>query len=239
MIMIRRKYRIFRYVLFSAFALILLDILFSYKSTYPRLETTNRGQELTGVKNVYLASSQWNSGKLLEEHWVPSLLQLISDLGVANVSVFVSIYENGSWDSTKAVLQQLRQTLESSGVQHSVNIDDTSHEQIIARNASSSGWLDTAYGREMRRIPYLASIRNEALKPLYTLSQSGAKFDKILYINDVVFSVSLPDQSHRARGELIESPNIVDRCVDSAQYSQGGLCGSVWSRFPQSSLELG
>ena len=217
--MIRRKYRIIRYVLFSFSALILLDLLFSYRSAYPRLETTRRGQELTGVRNVYLASSQWNSGKLLEEHWVPSLLQLISDLREANVSVFVSIYENGSWDSTKSVLQQLRQTLETSGVQHSVNIDDTSHEQIIARNASSSGCLDTAYGKEMRRIPYLASVRNEALKPLSTLSESGTNFDKILYINDVVFSVSFPDQSHRVRSELIECLNIVDRCIDSAQYS--------------------
>ncbi|CAF9919112.1 MAG: hypothetical protein HETSPECPRED_003949 [Heterodermia speciosa] len=186
--MIRRKSRLIRYVLFSAFALILLDLLLSYRLTYPRLERTRRGQELTGVKSVYLASSQWNSGKLLEQHWIPSLLQLISDLGAAKVSVFVSIYENGSWDSTKSVLQQLRQTLERLGVQHSVNIDDTSHEQIVARNASSSGWLNTAYGKEMRRIPYLASIRNEALRPLSTLSESGAKFDKILYINDVVFS---------------------------------------------------
>lgn len=144
---------------------------------------------------MYLASSQWNSGKLLEQHWIPSLLQLISDLGAAKVSVFVSIYENGSWDSTKSVLQQLRQTLERLGVQHSVNIDDTSHEQIVARNASSSGWLNTAYGKEMRRIPYLASIRNEALRPLSTLSESGAKFDKILYINDVVFSVRFPNQN--------------------------------------------
>ena len=239
MIMIRRKYRIIRYILFSATALILLDLLFSYRSTYSRLETTARGQELTGVRNVYVASSQWNSGKLLEEHWVPSLLQLISDLGAANVSVFVSIYENGSWDSTKSVLQQLKQTLENSGVQHSVNIDDTSHEQIIARNASSSGWLNTLYGKEMRRIPYLASVRNEALKPLSTLTESGAKFDRILYINDVVFSVSFLDQWHRARRELIESSNIVDRCIDSAQYSQGRLCRSVRSRFPQPALELG
>ncbi|KAL8785292.1 MAG: hypothetical protein Q9195_008711 [Heterodermia aff. obscurata] len=223
----------------TSFALILLDLLFNYRSTYPRLETTRRGQELTGVSNVYLASSQWNSGKLLQEHWVPSLLQLISDLGAANVSVFVSIYENGSWDSTKTVLQQLRQTLESSGVQHSVNIDDTSHEQIIAQNASSSGWLDTAYGKEMRRIPYLASVRNEALKPLYTLSASGAKFDRILYINDVVFSVGFPNHSHGARTELIKCPSEVDRCVDSAQYSQGSLCSSVRSGFPQSALELG
>ena len=239
MTMIRRKYRIIRYVLSSVSVLILLDLLFSYRSTYPRLKTTRRGQELTGVRSVYIASSQWNSGTLLEEHWVPSLLQLISDLRAANISVFVSIYENGSWDSTKSVLHQLRQTLESSGVQHSVNIDDTSHEQIIARNASSSGWLDTAYGKEMRRIPYLASVRNEALKPLSTLSESGTKFDKILYINDVVFSVSFADQSHRVRRELIESPNIVDRRIDSAQYSQGRLCGCVRSRFPQSALELG
>ena len=55
--------------------------------------------------------------------------------------------------------------------------------------------FDTAYGKEMRRIPYPASVWNEALKPLSTLGESGAKFDKILYINDVVFSVSFPYQS--------------------------------------------
>ena len=185
----RRKSRVIRNLLLIASAFLLLDLFWKSQSRYPQLETTRSAQELTGIKNVYIASTQWNSGKLLQDHWVPSLLQVINDLTAANISVFVAVYENGSWDSTKSVLQRLKQTMEGLRVRHYINIDDTSHEETIARNASSFGWLDTAYGKEMRRIPYLAGVRNEALKPLSTLGKSGIKFDKLLYLNDVVFSV--------------------------------------------------
>ena len=185
----RRNYRILRYLLLSAVAIIFLDLPLNYQSAYPVDKLTHRVDELVGTQSIYIASTLWNSGKILEEQWIPSLLQLIDDLKAAKIRIFVSIYENGSWDSTKAVLQQLRQTLESSDVQYVINIDDTSHEQTIAQNDSSSGWLNTAYGKEMRRIPYLASVRNKALEPLSTLTRSGTKFDRILYINDVVFSV--------------------------------------------------
>ncbi|KAK5133443.1 hypothetical protein LTR08_007685 [Meristemomyces frigidus] len=39
-----------------------------------------------------------------------------------------------------------------------------------------------------RRIPYLAGIRNQAMQPLYELQQSGEVFDKVLWLNDVVFT---------------------------------------------------
>ncbi|KAL8690868.1 MAG: hypothetical protein Q9218_003782 [Villophora microphyllina] len=129
----------------------------SIQSSYPALHLTPDAQSLEGVRSVYIASTQWNSGTLLQSYWIPSLLQLVKDLRAANISVFISIYENGSWDTTKSLLQQLRITLEDSNVQHQITIDDASHEQIIAQNASSSGWLKTSYGREMRRIPYLAN----------------------------------------------------------------------------------
>lgn len=132
---------------------------------------------------------------MLQDHWIPTLLQVVKELKAADISVFVSIYENGSWDDTKSILQQLRLTLEALDVQYEIVVDDTSHEQIIAdarsRNASDSGWLRTAYGREMRRISYLAGVRNEALKPLARLNGDGVRFDRILYINDVIFSVGL------------------------------------------------
>ena len=192
-ILTRRRIRAIRFVLVSIFVIILLDLFLSYQSSYPKLNPIHQAQDLTDIRSVYIASTQWNSGKLLQEHWVPTLLRVVKTLKAANVSVFVSIYENGSWDSTKVILQQLRQTLKELDVQHEIITDDTSHEHYIsaAPNDSASGWLQTAYGREMRRIPYLASIRNEALKPLPKLSKSGVKFDKILYINDVVFSVGL------------------------------------------------
>ncbi|KAL8651517.1 MAG: hypothetical protein Q9226_004672 [Calogaya cf. arnoldii] len=130
--------------------------------------------------------SLWNSGILLQEHWIPSLLHLVDELREANITIFISIYENGSWDSTKAVLSQLKGTLEDKGVSHEIDDDDTTHKEIISQNASA-GWLETAHGREMRRIPYLASVRNQALKPLAALTESGVLFDKMVYINDVVF----------------------------------------------------
>ncbi|KAL9589917.1 MAG: hypothetical protein Q9203_001272 [Teloschistes exilis] len=185
----RRSLRGARYTLFGCFVVLFLDFLWSYQSSYPTLRSTD-AQGLKGIRSVYIASTQWNSGTLLQNHWIPSLLQLTKDLKAANIFVFISIYENGSWDDTKKLLLQLKSTLEDHHIQHQITIDDASHEQIIAQNTSSSGWLKTSYGREMRRIPYLASVRNEALKPLASLAESGVMFDKIVYINDVVFSAS-------------------------------------------------
>lgn len=188
----RRRSRILRSVCLTSFAILFLDFLFSYKPSYHLPKPITSAHELTNVRSVYIASAQWNSGKLLEAQWIPSLLQLVNELKAANISVFVSIYENGSWDSTKTLLAQLRQTLKDSDVRHQIIIDDTSHEQIIMKaqkDSTSEGWLQTAYDKELRRISYLAGVRNEALRPLSTLNKSGVRFDKILYINDVVFSV--------------------------------------------------
>lgn len=54
-----------------------------------------------------------------------------------------------------------------------------------------SGWIFTGRGKsgwEIRRIPYLAKLRNKAMEPLRGLSP-GEKFNKVLWINDVVFTV--------------------------------------------------
>ncbi|KAL8782092.1 MAG: hypothetical protein Q9213_005703 [Squamulea squamosa] len=140
------------------------------------------------TRSIYIASTQWNSGNLLQDHWIPNLLQVVKDLKAANIEVYVSIYENGSWDTTKTILDQLRQTLGTLGIPNRITLDDKSHEYIIAHNESSDGWLRTAYGSEMRRIPYLASVRNQALRPLQEMTTAGQSFDRLLFINDVIFS---------------------------------------------------
>ena len=178
-------------MLVVASVIFLLDLLFSRHTIYPPLDSISDAKHLHGIERVYVTSNQWNSADQLEQHWIPSLIQLIKGLRSANISVYISIYENGSWDSTKSVLKQLKQTLADMAVESQVIIDDTSHEQIISQNTSSSGWLQTSYGTSIRRIPYLANVRNEALKPLSQLTSAGVKFDKIVYINDVVFSVRL------------------------------------------------
>ena len=189
-LMTRRNIRRLRYFLLAAVGVLLLDLILSRQSVYPPLDYNGSASHPLEIKSVYIAANQWNSATLLEQHWIPNLIQLLNDLKLANISVYVSIYENGSWDSTKVVMQQLKQTLTDMAVEHRITIDDTSHEQIISESHSTSGWIQTAYGKSLRRIPYLANVRNEALKPLSTLTSSGVKFDRILYINDVVFSAA-------------------------------------------------
>ena len=60
---------------------------------------------------------------------------------------------------------------------------------------NGSGWIDTPRVRkELRRIPYLSRLRNWTLEPLQELAQQGEKFDKVLFLNDVVFTVRFWDQ---------------------------------------------
>ncbi|KAL8850065.1 MAG: hypothetical protein Q9221_004991 [Calogaya cf. arnoldii] len=198
----RRRPRIIRYIAFLIAIIPLFDFFGSIKSSYPPLHLTLRATDLKHTRSVFIASSLWNSGTLLQEHWIPSLLQLVDELREANITIFISIYENGSWDSTKGVLSQLKGTLEDKGVSHEIVVDYTTHKEIIAQN-TSAGWLETAHGREMRRIPYLASVRNQALKPLAALTESGVLFDKLVYINDVVFKVSLLSKFSPSEGTKI------------------------------------
>ncbi|KAL8670806.1 MAG: hypothetical protein Q9168_004667 [Polycauliona sp. 1 TL-2023] len=190
----RRRSRIIRSILLAITIYLTLDLFFRAQWTYPNLQTTRSAKDLTGTRSVYIASSQWNSAKILQPHWIPNLLQTVKELRAANIDVFVSIYENGSWDSTKSTLEELRQTLAAEGIGHNITLDDKSHAYIIAHNNElTSGWIHTAYGTEMRRIPYLANVRNEALKPLHGMTAAGKTFDKLLFINDVVFSVISPE----------------------------------------------
>jgi hypothetical protein len=49
------------------------------------------------------------------------------------------------------------------------------------------GWIYTSREKlELRRIPYLARMRNKVLEPL---ENGNVTFDRVLFLNDVVFSV--------------------------------------------------
>ena len=75
-------------------------------------------------------------------------------------------------------------------------LDPTSHKDELAHvpPGETQGWLETSHSdrkRELRRIPYLARFRNLALGPLIKLhgtNKSEPVFDKILFLNDVVFT---------------------------------------------------
>lgn len=51
-------------------------------------------------------------------------------------------------------------------------------------------WLvKNTIGKEMRRIVYLAGVRNQGLTPFQALKKAGIKFDKLLFLNDLNYLV--------------------------------------------------
>jgi hypothetical protein len=59
--------------------------------------------------------------------------------------------------------------------------------RILGKEGTGDNWIKTDEGWFPRRISYLAELRNIVLEPLKASTQN---FDKILFINDVIFSVS-------------------------------------------------
>lgn len=142
-----------------------------------------------GQQKIFIVGIHWNSEFILREHWIPALLALAKDIGPENV--FVSIYESGSYDNTKAVLRLLDQFLDENGIPRKVVLDETTHADEISQTPSDSGWIEIPNGTtQLRRIPYLARLRNIAMQPMYELQNSNVVFDKVLFLNDVVFTVS-------------------------------------------------
>ena len=112
-------------------------------------------------------------------------------------SIYISVYESGSWDDSKGALKLLDTELEKMGVQRTISLEPNTHADEIAASPSSSGWIDTPGGKkELRRIPYLSRLRNISLKPLADLALKGKTFDRILFLNDVVFTVSSTMDTH-------------------------------------------
>lgn len=139
-------------------------------------------------QKIFISSTHWNNEAILRSHWNAAVLDLVKSLGAENV--YISVYESGSWDDSKGALRLLDTALDSLGARHTIILDETTHADEIAKSPAQSGWLQTPRGKmELRRIPYLSGLRNLSLKPLEELEESGTTFDKILFLNDVVFTV--------------------------------------------------
>lgn len=139
---------------------------------------------------VFIASNHWNSGQILRSHWADAVVGLVTKLGPGNV--YFSLYESGSWDDTKDVLRELDQRLGELGVARNIILDETTHADEVAKPPAEEGWIKTKNGvKELRRIPYLAKLRNLVLEPLEwpEVNNSTHSFDKILFLNDVIFTV--------------------------------------------------
>lgn len=118
-------------------------------------------------------------------------MDLAKQVGPNNI--YVSVYESGSFDDSKGALRLLDRELEELGVPRTIVLDETTHADELAKSAAAAaatGWIETARGRrELRRIPYMSELRNRSLKPLTVMALNGVTFDKVLFLNDVVFTV--------------------------------------------------
>jgi len=128
----------------------------------------------------------------------------VADLGPSNV--YVSITESGSFDNTKGALKYLEGELQKLGAKHRIltginHVEQQSMLRDLPSEGNRQGWVYTGRpenkagkgGWEMRRIPYLAKERNMVLEPLF--EGPDGQWEKILWINDVVFTVSLQSSS--------------------------------------------
>ena len=176
--------RVFRASLLLIALFCAVDIL-SLISSRQHQNLTVKAPNVRGQK-VFIASIHWNNEPILRSNWSAAVLELVDYFGPGNV--YVSIYESGSWDNSKEVLRVLESDLERKGVQRTVKLSETTHADEL-KQPPTDGWIQTPRGKkELRRIPYLSKLRNLALEPLNSLGD-GMKFDKILFLNDVVFTV--------------------------------------------------
>lgn len=179
-------------------------------------------------ERIFIVSIHWNNEAILRSHWNQAVLQLVEHFGSDHI--YVSIFESGSWDDSKGALRQLDAELGRRGIDRTIVLDETTHADEIGGTPGNSGWIDTARGKkERRRIPYLSRLRNRSLEPLVELADKEIKFDKILFLNDVVFDV----RSCIVRNSFVSSLTIG---LDSgycnfAQHKRRQLRCGLLSRF--------
>ncbi len=151
----------------------------------------------SGNTTVFIVSVHRNTEEIQRLIWNEAVLNLVDYLGAENVHV--SAVESGSQEDTKGALMDLKAALDERRVPNTISLGMTVWEQleeIDARpppHAREPGWIwNKAEGQfELRRIPYLSRVRNQAMAPLGQLEAEGRYFDKVLWLNDVVFDVRI------------------------------------------------
>ncbi|KXT16189.1 hypothetical protein AC579_886 [Pseudocercospora musae] len=171
------------YIIFSA--IVICGLFFpSYANPPARYRALrNRVREFGQRVNdynekIYIAASLYDhEGEVVSGQWGQSVLHLINILGPENV--FLSIYENDPDPGALAALDSFRTniTCQSAIVTERLDLADLPHV------STPDGSL------RLKRMQFLADVRNRALRPLEDEKSPAynTRFDKLLYLNDVVF----------------------------------------------------
>ena len=182
---ILRTFRLLSYY-FCAFILIVLIVTYAYFPSYTILpehyktlkerarDLTHPGRGNVNQEKVFIAASLFDpKGRLAGGPWADNVLQLIELLGPANT--FLSVYENDSGPDAQLALSRLDAIVPCN---HSLVFEEHLGFDSLPAMALPDGTT------RVKRIAYLAEVRNKALEPLDTMTEM---FDKVLYLNDVFF----------------------------------------------------
>lgn len=139
------------------------------------LLSSNSGRGNPDKRKIFIAASLYDKGgRLVNGAWGNAVLELINILGSENV--YLSIYENDSGPDAHDALEAFKQKLQCP---HTLVFDEHISLNDIDHVTLPDG------SRRVKRIAYLAEVRNRALRPLD--EPSAIKFDRLLYLNDVTF----------------------------------------------------
>src|ERR1700683_4177756 len=154
-------------LLITLFLIFVIDTLLITRSS-PLSQRTQIFPPSLRNERIFIASMARNSEYMLRLYWNSALLRLIDILGPENV--YVSILESGSQEDTKGALRELELKLNTRGVQNRIvlGIDAEEHAERLKNvpEEKREGWIFTARGEkgwELRRIPYLADLRNKVM----------------------------------------------------------------------------
>ncbi|KAI6247445.1 hypothetical protein HI914_04535 [Erysiphe necator] len=158
---------------FLSFFLLLLGIQLIFNGSYTE---SNAPKFMPDAQEKVFIAANIADGDLIDNSWGPSLLSLVDLIGVDRV--YVSIYGYPT-----AQLLQLAGMLKC---EHNIVSEELEpiNLDILPRILLPNG------DQRIKRISFLAEIRNKALQPLAELERKGQKFDKVLFINDVFFNPS-------------------------------------------------
>ncbi|GLA10587.1 hypothetical protein AnigIFM62618_000184 [Aspergillus niger] len=146
---------------------------------YRALQSAVQGSTTSGRGNihnstVFIAVSLYDkTGALAGGAWGQSLLDLIDMIGPDRV--FLSIYENDSDASGEQALWALSDRVPcNKSIVYDKHFDFDGFPTVTLPDGSS----------HVRRVAFLAEVRNRALRPLDDLNH---RFDRLLFLNDVYF----------------------------------------------------
>lgn len=139
-------------------------------------QSTTPGRGNPHNEKIYIAASLYDpSGELVRGQWGAEILQLVDLLGPENV--FLSVYENDSGAEGERALREWEAQIPCD---KSIVFEEHMDMQSLSTVTIPGG------SHRVKRIEYLAEVRNRALRPLDDHPEK--RYNKLLYVNDVFFN---------------------------------------------------